>query len=311
MYFKHIIFNLMNSNRIIWFKDKFINEYEAKIPLMSPTAQFGLNVFEGIRCYFSKTNKKLLLFRVDDHINRLYNSAKSIGLIINEEKTLIKKNIIESIKQNKFKSDSIMRVIAFVDQPGSWTQKYNAEIVIVPRLYGRAYEEKSSLTLHMSNWERINNNSMPPTIKSGANYINSRIAHLDAQKNGFDTSILLNNQGNIAESTGSCIFIIKDEKLITPPITSSILDSITRKTILEISAKILNIKVVIKDITKNDLINSDEVFLCGTSIEVFPVSRINDSMFKLGKITQQIKKLYMALVRGEIKEYDNWLTLIN
>ena len=299
---------MTKSNNIVWTKGQFLQENKAYIPMLSPSSQFGLNVFEGIRCYKSLNDSQLFIFRLDDHIDRLYDSAESLKLKITMNKKDLKEKIILTILKNKFKEDSIIRVIAYVDEAGSWTQNYNCEVIIVPRLYGRAYEDKSSLTLSLSDWERINLNSMPPKIKAGANYINSRYAHIDAVNKGFDTALLLNNKGSISESTGSCIFIVKGNKIITPPISSSILDSITRKTVLKIATKVNNLEVDIREIKKDEVLQADEVFLCGTSIEIFPVSRINNSKYDSSVIKGKIKDMYLSLVRGKLQEYSKWLT---
>ena len=299
---------MIKFNNIVWTKGQFLPENKAYISILSPSSQFGLNVFEGIRCYKSLNDSQLYIFRLDDHIDRLYDSAESLNLKISINKKVLKEKIISTIIKNKFKQDTIIRVIAYVDQAGSWTKNYNCEVIIIPRLYGRAYEDKSSLTLRLSDWERININSMPPKIKAGANYINSRYAHLDAVNKGFDTALLLNNKGFISESTGSCIFIVSGNKIITPPISSSILDSITRKTVIKIATKVNNLLVDVREIKKDEVLKADEVFLCGTSIEIFPVTRINNSKYVSSEITSKIRESYMSIVRGKLEEYGKWLT---
>ena len=301
----------MKEEIIYWNKGEFKIESELTISLLSPTSQFGLNVFEGIRCYKNKDH--MLLFRLKDHIDRLYNSANQIGLRIKESKDELKKIIISLIKKNNFSSDIILRVILYVDQKGSWSQNYDGEILVIPKEYNRAYEKKKSLNLYLSKWERINENSMPPTIKCGANYINSRLAHLDAVKNGFDTALLINNNGTISESTGACFFGIKNNKLITPPISSSILDSITRKTIIQISKELLNINTEIREVKLEEIELFEEIFLCGTSIEIFPVAKINKKQIgnnKAGILTSKLQEIYFSLVRGSHKNYNNWITQI-
>ena len=301
----------MKEEIIYWNKGEFKIESELTISLLSPTSQFGLNVFEGIRCYKNKDH--MLLFRLKDHIDRLYNSANQIGLRIKESKDELKKIIISLIKKNNFSSDIILRVILYVDQKGSWSQNYDGEILVIPKEYNRAYEKKKSLNLYLSKWERINENSMPPTIKCGANYINSRLAHLDAVKNGFDTALLINNNGTISESTGACFFGIKNNKLITPPISSSILDSITRKTIIQISKELLNINTEIREVKLEEIELFEEIFLCGTSIEIFPVAKINKIQIgnnEAGILTSKLQEIYFSLVRGGHKNYNNWITQI-
>ena len=301
----------MKGEIIYWNKGEFKIESELTISLLSPTSQFGLNVFEGIRCYKNKDH--MLLFRLNDHIDRLYNSANQIGVRIKESKDELKKIIISLIKKNNFSSDIILRVILYVDQKGSWSQNYDGEILVIPKEYNRAYEKKKSLNLYLSKWERINENSMPPTIKCGANYINSRFAHLDAVKNGFDTALLINNNGTISESTGACFFGIKNNKLITPPISSSILDSITRKTIIQISKELLNINTEIREVKLEEIELFEEIFLCGTSIEIFPVAKINKKQIgnnEAGILTSKLQKIYFSLVKGGHKNYNNWITQI-
>lgn len=301
----------MKEEIIYWNKGEFKIESELTISLLSPTSQFGLNVFEGIRCYKNKDH--MLLFRLKDHIDRLYNSANQIGVRIKESKDELKEIIISLIKKNNFSSDIILRVILYVDQKGSWSQNYDGEILVIPKEYNRAYEKKKSLNLYLSKWERINENSMPPTIKCGANYINSRLAHLDAVKNGFDTALLINNNGTISESTGACFFGIKNNKLITPPISSSILDSITRKTIIQISKELLNINTEIREVKLEEIELFEEIFLCGTSIEIFPVAKINKKQIgnnEAGILTSKLQEIYFSLVRGGHKNYNNWITQI-
>lgn len=301
----------MKEEIIYWNKGEFKIESELSISLLSPTSQFGLNVFEGIRCYKNKDH--MLLFRLNDHIDRLYNSANQIGVRIKESKDELKKIIISLIKKNNFSSDIILRVILYVDQKGSWSQNYDGEILVIPKEYNRAYEKKKSLNLYLSKWERINANSMPPTIKCGANYINSRYAHLDAVKNGFDTALLINNNGTISESTGACFFGIKNNMLITPPISSSILDSITRKTIIQISKELLNINTEIREVKLEEIELFEEIFLCGTSIEIFPVAKINKKQIgnnEAGILTSKLQEIYFSLVRGGHKNYNNWITQI-
>ena len=301
----------MKEEIIYWNKGEFKIESELTISLLSPTSQFGLNVFEGIRCYKNKDH--MLLFRLNDHIDRLYNSANQIGVRIKESKDELKEIIISLIKKNNFSSDIILRVILYVDQKGSWSQNYDGEILVIPKEYNRAYEKKKSLNLYLSKWERINENSMPPTIKCGANYINSRLAHLDAVKNGFDTALLINNNGTISESTGACFFGIKNNKLITPPISSSILDSITRKTIIQISKELLNINTEIREVKLEEIELFEEIFLCGTSIEIFPVAKINKKQIgnnEAGILTSKLQEIYFSLVRGSHKNYNNWITQI-
>ena len=300
----------MIKDNIVFLKDKFLSPEEAKISILSPTSQYGLNVFEGIRCYMSKETLNLYAFRLNDHIDRLYNSASSINLVPNYTKLDVVKYFKEVVLKNSFKSDIIVRLFFYVEDHGSWGKNYDVNLFISPISKERAYEDKSSMELYLSSIERINEKSMSPKIKTGANYMNSRLAHIEAVENKFDTALLLDNNGFISESTGSTIFLVKNNKLFTPSLDSSILDSITRKSIIELADKLHNIETIQKKITKEELYDADEIFLCGTAIEVFPVQRVCDNHYPVGSVTKLILESFFSVVRGNNNYFQKWLTKI-
>jgi branched-chain amino acid aminotransferase len=145
----------------------------------------------------------------------------------------------------------------------------------------------------------------------GANYMNSRMGQLEATRNGYDSAIFLNQEGTVSEGPGSCVFIVKDGVLITPPLTASILDSITRSTIIDIARDDLGLKVIERDVEKNELYTADEVFMCGTAVEVVPVfsvDKVQVGQGVEGRVTLNIKDLYLQIVRGKVEKYRKWLT---
>jgi len=145
----------------------------------------------------------------------------------------------------------------------------------------------------------------------GANYMNSRMGQLEATRNGYDSAIFLNQEGTVSEGPGSCVFTVKDGVLITPPLTASILDSITRSTIIDIAREDLGIEVIERDIEKAEMYIADEVFMCGTAVEVVPVFSIDKVQVGRGvegEVTLNIKNLYLQIVRGKVKKYQKWLT---
>jgi branched-chain amino acid aminotransferase len=165
----------------------------------------------------------------------------------------------------------------------------------------------------VSSWERISDRNISPKVKVGANYINSRMAQMEALENGYDSAIFMNNQGKIAEGPGSCFFIVRDGILITPPVTASILESITRDTIINLAKNILKIDTVERDVDRTELYICDEAFLCGSAMEVVPVLNVDGiSVFegKTGKITNAIHDTYLDAVTGKIGGYKKWLTPI-
>jgi len=303
----------MDNNRLMWFKGRIIPVNDAKINVLAPTSQFGANVFEGIRCYWDKDEKQLYAFRLEEHLIRLMNSSALIGFESKYKLDELVQAFIDIVKANNYKEDIAVRQTIFLDGFGSWGSTEPVNMFIAPIPKGRPYPNKKGISCYVSSWERIHEKSLSPKIKCGANYINSRMAQLEAIKNNFDTAILLNKEGNVSEGPGSCIFIVKNNTLITPPLDASILDSITRDTIIESAKDLLNIKVVEQNKEKEELYNSDEIFLCGSSMEITPVLIVDDhdiNLKQVGEITKRIGELYFQIVRNKIDKYKKWLTPI-
>mgnify|MGYP001003575605 CR=1 FL=1 len=302
-------------NRLIWFKGEIIPLDEAKINIMTTTAQYGINVFEGIRCYYNKEQNKLYSFRLNDHIERLFQSAKLLRFSLDDgiTKDYIFDNLTNIVKANNYQEDIYVKINMFLDGEGSWSSLSPIGLVIYSYPKGRVYTNKPGITCCVSSWERISEFVIPPRIKAGANYINSRFALLEATMNGYDSSIILNRNGKVAEGPGACLFIVRNGKLITPLITASILESITRQSILQIAKSELGIEVEERDIDRTELYISDEIFFVGTSVEVLPILcidhyEINEG--KVGNITKELRELYFKIVRGKQNHYNNWLTEI-
>ena len=301
------------KNRLIWLNGKIVPLNKATINVLSPTSQFGTNVFEGIRCYWNKENNQLYGFKLNDHYKRLKNSVKMMRFDDKYSISEMEKGLIDVIKANEYKEDIAIRQTIFLDGFGSWSSTGPVNMFISPIPKGETYDSKPGIKCCVSSWERISDKNMSPRIKVGANYVNSRMAQLEALENGYDSAIFLNNQGKIAEGPGSCIFIVRDNTLITPPLTASVLESITRSTIIKIAEKELNIKTIERDIDRTELYISDEIFLCGSAMEVVSVLNVDGISVDNGipgRITEAIKETYFKIVRGEMEKYINWLTPI-
>lgn len=306
--------NTTIENRYIWLKGEIVHLPEAKINVLSPTSQFGANVFEGIRCYWNYEEKQLYAFRLSEHYKRLKNSMKMFRM---EDKYTIEeleKAMKDVILANEYQEDIAVRQTVFIDGFGTWSAKGPINMFIAPIPKGRTLpKNKTGLKCCISSWERISDRNLSPKVKVGANYINSRMAQMEAIENGYDSAIFMNSQGKVAEGPGSCLFIIRDGVLITPPCTASVLESITRDTIMEIAKNVLNIKTIERDIDRTELYICDEAFLCGSAMEVAPILNVDGYIVGDGKqqeITMKIHDAYLEVVAGKIKDYLKWLTPI-
>ena len=299
------------ENRRIWFKGEIINVNDAKVNALAPTAQFGLNVFEGIQCYWNDTEKQLYAFRLNDHYERLIRSAKLIQINNPYTKEELKKALIDVVKANEYDENLSVRQTLFVDGFGSWGSDEPVGMFVAPIPRGRIGKEynKRGLSACISSWRRISDNNLSPRIKCGANYINSRVGQREALRNGYDTCIFLNEFGKVAEGPGSCLFIVKNGELITPKHTDSVLESITRDTVIELS-KYMGLSVVEQSIDRTELYSCDEAFLCGSAMEISPVYNIDGYELGYGAVTEEVHKAYMDAVHGMIGKYRKWLTSI-
>ena len=305
----------MNENeRLIWLNGEIINVNEAKINVLAPTAQFGVNVFEGIRAYWNSDEKQLYAFRLIDHYKRLMNSIKVFRLDNPYTVETMKQSMIDVVRANHYKEDIQIRQTIFVEGFSSWFATGPVGMFVAPIAKPRQKTPLSSgITGMVSSWERICDSSMSPKIKVGANYINSRMAQMEALEKGYDTAIFMNKQKKIAEGPGSCLFIVRDGKLITPPITASILESITRDTLIDIAENLMKCCVEIRDIDRTELYIADEVFLCGSAVEVSPIISVDGYIVgngEVGELTKLIHKEYLRIVTGENRYNEKWLTPI-
>jgi len=276
------------------------SEVENCVSVFSPSFQYGLNVFEGIRAY-RKLNGDLNVFLLHEHSKRLIKSAELLGFNIHLTPEDIEKDVTLLLNtENPSEDIYIKYLLSFLGQ-GSWSQVNKIDrVVFFYPLKSNLCTSNLSSTANFSSFKRISNNSLPPQIKCGANYMNSRMAFLESNRFGFDFPLLINENGFISESSGACIFIIKSGILLTPDSSSHILGSITRNFIIDLVKN--NKDIPIKNIeeaqlTRFDILSADEVFLVGTNVEIRVISEIDNMKFN-SEIVQKIIYYFEKFVRS-------------
>lgn len=301
------------NERFVWLGGKCVELKNATINVLSPTSQFGANVFEGVRCYWAETENQLYAFRLRDHHERLKNSMKLFRMEHPYSDEILEAAFMNVIKYNDYHEDIAVRQTVFVDGFGTWSSTGPINMFVSPIPKSRIKNlELCKIRCCVSSWERISDKNMSPRIKVGANYINSRMAQIEAQMNGYDSAIFLNNKGKVAEGPGSCLFIVRGKQLITAPLSSSILESITRDTILKLGED-LGYETLEREIERTELYISDEAFLCGSAMEITPILEIDRLMIgkgEVGKVTKELHKAYLEAATGKNKKFYDWLTPI-
>ena len=256
----------------------------------------------------------LYAFRLEDHYDRLLRSAKLMEIKCPYTKAQMKQAFVDVIKANEYDENLSVRQTLFVDGFGSWGSEEPVGMFVAPIPRGKTNAEynKKGLNCCVTSWRRISDQNLSPRIKCGANYINSRMGQREALRNGYDTCIFLNDAGKVAEGPGSCLFIVKNGVLITPQLTDSVLESITRNTVIQI-AREQGIEVRERSIDRTELYSADEVFLCGSAMEVTPVisvDKYNINSKELNGITRKLHKKYLEVVCGRTTKYKEWITKI-
>ena len=283
---------------------------EAKVSITAPGLSYAALVFEGIRAYWNQEHKQLYIFRLEEHLNRFINSMKLLKFIDYPNIQSIKSDIISNIQANKYQEDIYIRLQGYIDDWGEMAVRtpVSTSIVSYPRPRAIAFTEGKNFTI--SSWQRLDDNASPPRIKASANYLNSRLASIQAKESGCDGGIMLGPNGKVSEGPGGCIFLLRNGILITPNITSGILESITRDSILEISKKI-KLKTETRDVDRTELYIADEIFYCGTGQEIMPILSVDKMLAgdgTPGKITKLLQHEFTEIVRGNNSNFEKWIT---
>ena len=300
----------LKPTKYVWMDGKFIKWKNATIHLITHTFHYGAGAFEGVRFY--NTPKGAAVFRLEDHTNRLFYSARAIGVKMPFSQKAINEAIVTLLKKNKVKGGYIRPIVWYggghmgVNPIGA---PVNVAIACWP--WG-AYLAQESIRMKTSSFIRIHPKSTVADAKINGHYMNSIQAVLEIKKEGYDEALFLDYKSNVAEGAAENLFMVKKEVLITPP-KESILPGITRESVMSL-AKDLGYKVVEKTFKLKDLYGADEVFLTGTAAEVVPVREIDKKRIakgKVGPVTRAIHQAFMEVVEGKNTKYKKWLTYVN
>jgi branched-chain amino acid aminotransferase len=291
----------MNGELVDW--------QDAKIHILTHTLHYGTGVFEGIRAY--ETSRGPAVFRLTDHIVRLHNSAKimmmdmpySVDELIAATKATVKATGLPSC---------YVRPIAYYGygEMGLNTLPCSVDVAIACWPWGAYLGDdavEKGVRMKISSWTRHDHNTMPPASKTTGNYVNSSLAKVEALKAGYDEAIMLNPQGLVSECTGENIFVVRNGRIITPPLSSGALEGITQASVNSI-ARDLGYEIVIGDLARSDLYIAEEIFVCGTAAEISSVNSVDDRDIPCpGPITKSIADIYTKAVRGQVDRYKDWV----
>jgi len=294
----------------IWMNGKLVPQDQAVLPVNSAAVFYATNVFEGLRAYWNEDDGELYCFRLQEHFDRFRESMKMMRFDIAYDDDGLYQAVHEVLAGNELREDVHMHMVAYVLGTGLDTTGPTG-VYINPRRRPRV-EEGKGVAACVSSWTRTSDNAIPIRLKSGSNYQNGRLARLQALADGYEEPIFLNQSGHVAEGTGATLFIVRKGRIVTPPITADVLESITRTTLIDpICPELLGMGVDEREIDRTELYVADEAFLCGSGYEITPLTSID--RFKLGDgevgpITRRLQQAYMDIVRGKDKSFPEWRT---
>ncbi|CAN5516055.1 branched-chain amino acid transaminase [soil metagenome] len=298
----------LQSVEKIWMDGELVDWADAKVHILTHTLHYGCGVFEGIRAY--ETDDGPAVFRLTDHINRLFDSAKiflldipfTVEELIEATKDVVRVNALPSC---------YIRPIVYLGygEMGLNPMPCPVNVSIAAWPWGTYLGDDgvaNGVNMKISSWKRHDPNALPPAAKGTGMYINSSMAKVEALKAGYDEAILLSPQGYVSECTGENIFVVKRGRIITPPVSAGALEGITQDSVRTI-ARDLGIDYQEANLLRSDLYTADEAFLSGTAAEVVPIRAVDDRQLgPPGPVTREIQDVFAAAVRGQVDRYKDW-----
>lgn len=294
-----------------FFNGKYLALKDANVNIQTHALQYGTACFGGVRAYYNNEKKKLFLFRPVDHYARLHKSAKlmqmSLPHSVDELVAINKKLLIDGGWQQNVYMRPLVYKSALELSPRLHNVEDGFALYVLP--LDDYLDTQKGISACVSSWVRIHDNQISPRAKATGGYINSALAKSEALQNGFDEGIFLDSQGNVAEGSAAIIFLVSNDKLITPDLNSSNLDSITRRSVITL-ANDMNIEVEERKVNRSELYLADEVFFAGTGVQIAWINQIDHRTIgsdKIGPITEKLQARFFQVVRGEDKDYLNWV----
>ena len=302
----------MTNPGYAFFKGKIVPIEQAKIDIRTNALQYGTGIFEGIRSYWNEKNKTNYVFRMDDHYKRLMINSRIMMIKIKYSIEELCDITIELLKKEMYTKDCYIRPFA-----------YNSGLDIGPKLIGNEQDLfiysiplgeyldiSKGISVCISSWDRIPDNSIPPRAKISSSYVNAAFQKTEALLNGYDEALVLTANGkHVSEGSAMNVFMVKNGNLITPPVTDDILEGITRDTVIKLAKDDENINVIERSIDRTELYTADELFFCGTGAQISPIGNVDKRPVgngEMGPVTKKLQELYFRVVKNEISKYSDW-----
>lgn len=302
----------MPNNKFAFFNGEIVPIEQAQVSVMTNALNYGTGCFEGIRGYWVPEESQLMVFHLRAHLERLHRSCRILYMQLAYSVDELYAITLDLLRREQFREDVYIRPLVYKSDPAIAVQMNGLtdSFTLFALGFGQ-YIAGSSVRACVSSWRRIDDNIIPSRAKASGAYINSALSKTEALLNGFDEAIVLGSDGHVAEASAANLFIVRDSTLITPPLTSDVLEGITRQVVARLAQERLGLTVVERPIDRTELYIADEAFFCGTGAEVKPIVEIDHRKVGtgvVGPIAEQLVALYADAVRGRLAEYRPWCT---
>lgn len=301
------------QTKYAFFEGKIVPIDQAKVSVMTHAMHYGTACFGGIRAYWNEVDEQLYVFRLEDHIARFLTSARLLLMNVAHSPDKLRATVLDLLRCEGFRQDMYIRPLAYKAdlRIGVMLHGMTDEVTIFATPFGRYIDKEEGADVCVSTWRRVDDNAIPARGKIAGAYVNSALIKSEALMDGYDEAIVLNQNGHVSEGSAENLFMVRNGRLITPPISSNILEGITRRTIMELAAAELGLATEEREIDRTELYVCDELFFCGTGVQVAAIATVDRRPVgggKIGPVTQSIRDLYFDVVKGKVEKYRAWNT---
>ena len=299
--------------KVAFFKEEFVPIEEAQVSIMTHGLNYGTGCFEGIRAYWNAQDEELYVFRMREHYERMHRSARILRIHLRHTAEELGDITLELLRREGLREDVYIRPLAFKGDPviGVRLHDLTDSFAMFAVPFGRYIEKEEGAHVCISSWRRVDDNAVPARAKITGAYVNSALSKTDAVLSGYDEALVLTQGGHISEGSAENFFLVRDGTLITPPITSNILEGITRDTIITLAREELGMQTVERPIDRSEIYVCDEAFLTGTGVQVAAITQVEHRPVgtgTLGPVVTRLRQVYFDVVRGRNPKYRSWCT---
>ena len=296
-----------------FFEGEIVPIDQAKISVSNHTLHYGTGCFAGIRGYWNADQEQLYVFRLEDHYTRFLHSNQLLLSDIGMDNAALQAATLDLLRKEGWRENVYIRPIAYKDKPffEVWLHDADDKVAIVSQPTGGYLPSDKGITVCVSSWRRVDDTAIPARGKVNGTYVNSALAKSDAMLSGYNEAILLNQDGHVSEATAANFMIVRDGRLITPPVTANLLEGVVRRSLVELARDRLGVPVDERQIDRSEIYMADEAFFCGTGVQMAAVGSIDHRPIGdggKGPITRELGDLFFRVLTGEEADYQHWVT---